>query len=84
MIYLMEKLFAINTHYNQIISNLSGWKVFSDTFKQSNHKGRVIEGRSRMYFDLKSGYGSGNESDPDSNYSDTEDQELDEIITFRA
>lgn len=81
---MMEKLLAINNLYNQIISNLSGWKVFSDTFKQSNKKGCVIEGRSRMYFDLKSGYGSGNESDPDSNYSDTEDSELDEIVTFHV
>jgi hypothetical protein len=37
-----------------------------------------------MYFDLKSGYGSGNESDPDSNYPDAEDSELDEIVTFRV
>lgn len=79
---MMEKLSAINELYNNMVSNLSGWKAFNDTFNQSNKKGTIIEGRSRMYFDLKSGYGSGNESDPDTNYSDTEDSDLHDVTAF--
>lgn len=70
---MFKKLFAINNEYNELISDREVWQEFKTDYLKNNKKGKIIEGKSRMYFDLKDVYGSGSESDEDtSDYSDSD------------
>jgi hypothetical protein len=82
---MLEKLCAINQKYNASIPNVPEFQPFCEAYQQSNQTAFFIEGRSRLYFDLKATYGSGAESDEGShNYSASEDSELDGVISFHV
>ncbi len=80
---MFRKLCLINKKYDAAIFNNKGLKQFRNDYIASNTEGQVILGRSRMYFDLKSIYGSSGESSEEtSDYSDSEDSELEEVVSY--
>lgn len=84
---MFRKLSAINLkHDATIMASLPAWKEFRETYLGSNPNGSILSGRSRMYFDLKNSYGTGDESDEDSSgYSDAPDSDIDEdTVAFKS
>lgn len=80
---MLEKLLVINEKHNAFISNLEPWQDFKNDYLESNKEGYLLEGRSQMYFDLKCCYGSGSESDTESENYSSADDELEEVIEFK-
>ena len=79
---MFEKLFAVNTTYNSTVSNLDFWKDLRKVYLSDNKDGCLVEGRSRMYFDLVEVYGSGAESD-DGSSSYSSDEDISDIVEFK-
>lgn len=80
---MLEKLFTINEHYNQFISESVFCCDFKKNYLDSNKDGYLVEGRSKMYFALKAVYGSGSESDDEtSGYSSAEDNP--EVLVYKS
>ena len=79
---MVNKLLLVNNLHNTVISNLQFWQDLKKDYLKSNKDGYLLEGRSRMYFDLKECYGSGSESDTESSDYSSSDDEL-EVIEFK-
>jgi hypothetical protein len=81
---MLEKLFAINALYDREKFEQSSDHVdLRDKYLHDNSKGHLIEGRSMMYFELRRVYGSGNESDSDSDGYSSDDEDTKDSVPFK-